>query len=257
MVSESAIVRAYDLIAPGYEAQLARNPVALEMRRRLHRHFDRVFYPGDRVLDFTAGTGIDALYLAARGISVTALDASPGMLAELTQHALQHGLSVNARVLAAERLAECEGKFDGAISTFGGLNTIDDPSRLARDLAGCVKPRGRVILHALNDFCLWQAVVRLMGRGGIRDGELRVGELCVQHRLLKPSQMRQAFALHFALRQVYGLSTISAPALVARTPRWAHLILQLDGAVGRWLVSAGDFFVMDLERREHDQGTRA
>ena len=36
-----------------HESQLAHNPVAVEMRRQRHGHFDRVFRPGDRILDFT------------------------------------------------------------------------------------------------------------------------------------------------------------------------------------------------------------
>ncbi len=248
MVKTPSIARAYDLIAPDYEAQLARNPLAVEMRRRLHRHFDRVFRPGDRVLDFTAGTGVDALYLAARGISVTALDASPGMLAELTRRAAQRGLAINVRVLAAEHLSEARATFDGAISTFGGLNTIDDLPRLAHDLAGCVKPQGRVILHALNAFCLWQAVTARLGRGGARDGLLHVGETHLRHRLFGPGELRKVFAPYFRLRRVYGLSVIAAPALVTRWPRRAHRILQLDAAIGTWLAGAGDFFVTDLER---------
>lgn len=253
---ESPIARAYDLIAPDYEAQLARNPVAVEMRRRLHRHFDRAFRPGDRVLDFTAGTGIDALYLAARGISVTALDASPGMLVELKRGAAPRGLAIDARVLAAERLSEAGSGFDGAISTFGGLNTIADMSRLACHLAGCVKPHGRVILHVLNAFCLWQAVTTALGRGGVRSGVLRVGETGIRHTLYRPGELGKVFAPYFRLRGVYGLSVIAAPAVVVRWPRWARRILQLDAAIGTRFAGAGDFFVMDLERRDESQRTR-
>jgi 2-polyprenyl-3-methyl-5-hydroxy-6-metoxy-1,4-benzoquinol methylase len=230
---------------------MARNPVAVEMRRQLHDHFDRVFRPGDRVLDLTAGTGADALYLAARGIAVTALDASPGMIAELTRHAAQRGLQVDARVLAAEDVRELDGRFDGAISTFGGLNTVEDLPRLAGDLAACVTPRGRVILHALNAFCLWQAAAQRLGRGGKRDGEMRVGKVCVQHKLYNPYVLwHEVFAPWFRLRKVYGLSVIAAPAVVTRWPRWAPLIWRLDHAVGQRLQAAGDFFVMDLERSD-------
>jgi SAM-dependent methyltransferase len=249
MVKELSVALAYDLIAPDYEAQMARNPVAVEMRRQLHEHMDRIFRPGDHVLDFTAGTGADALYLAQRGIAVTALDVSPGMIAELLRHAAGWGLRIDARVLDAEHLGDLAAKFDGAISTFGGLNTIDNLPRLGRDLATCVKPRGRVILHGLNAFCLWQAVAHRLGRGGHRDGQVRVGDVHVQHKLYRPNALwREAFSPWFRLRQVYGLSVIAAPAVVTRWSRWAPLICRLDRALGRWLIEAGDFIVMDLER---------
>ncbi len=254
MAKELFVARAYDLIAPEYEAQMAHNPGAVAMRRQLHEHFDTVFCPGDRVLDFTAGTGADALYLAARGIVVAALDVSPGMVAELSRHAADKRLRIDARVLDAEHLGELDAKFDGAISTFGGLNTIDDLPRLGRDLASCVKPHGRVILHALNAFCLWQALAQRLGRDGKRDGQVRVGEVHLKHHLYRPIALWHAvFSPWFKLRQVYGLSVIAAPAIVTRWSRWAPLICRLDRALGRWLIEAGDFFVMDLERL--DDGT--
>lgn len=251
MAQELSIARAYDLIAPEYEAQLARNPLAVGMRLELHQHFNQAFRLGDHILDFTAGTGVDALYLAARGITVTALDASPGMMAELLRHAADRGLRIDARVLDAEHLGELDGKFDGAISTFGGLNTIDDLPRLGRDLAACVKPHGRVILHALNAFCLWQALAQRLGRGGRRDGNVRVGHVYVAHQLYRPTPLcHEVFSPWFKLKQIYGLSVIAAPALFMRWPRWSRVIWRLDRAVGRRLIEAGDFFVMDLERSD-------
>ncbi len=235
-----SIARAYDAIAPEYDAQLARNPVAAEMRRQLHAHFARVFHPGDRVLDFTAGTGADALYLAARGIAVTALDASPGMIAELRRNAARRGVRIEARVLAAEHLSKLDAQFDGAISTFAGLNTIDDLPRLARDLAARVKPRGRVILHALSATCLWHRPSRFW----------KPGRSLVRHRLYNPFELRGAFIPYFGTREIYALSVIAAPAVVNRLPRVAPLIFRLDRALGKLFPARGDFFVLDLERAD-------
>ncbi len=237
---DASIARAYDAIAAEYDAQLARNPVAAEMRRQLHAHFDCVFRRGDCVLDFTAGTGADALYLAARGISVTALDASPGMIAELHRNAARRGVQVQARVLAAEHLSEFDAHFDGAISTFAGLNTIDDLPRLARDLAARVKPRGRVILHVLNATCLWHRPSRFW----------KPGKSLVPHRLYNPFEVSAAFIPYFSAREVYALSVIAAPAVVKRLPRVVPLIFRLDRMLGRLFPARGDFFVLDLERAD-------
>lgn len=245
---------AYDLIAADYDTQLARSPVAVAMRDELHVHMDRIFRPGDHVLDFTAGTGADALYLAERGIRITALDVSPAMIAELARKASERQLALEARILAAERLAELDACFDGAISTFAGLNTIEDLPRLARDLASHVRPGGRVLLHALNAFCFWQAVAHRLGRGGARTGEMHVGELRVRHRLWTLSTLQcEVFAPWFILRRAYALSVIAAPAIVTRWPRWAPLIFRLDRMVGRRFTESGDFIVLELVRRDIDQ----
>ncbi len=251
---EQEVARAYDAIAREYDAQLAQNPVALYMRARLHEHFARVFHPGDTILDLTAGTGSDACFLAARGIRVVALDASPGMIAELQRAAAQRGLTVETHVQPVEYLAQLElCDLDGAISTFGGLNTVRRMRRLARDLSSCLKPRGRVILHALNDFCFWQLLGQLAhGRLQVRRGtELHIGQAVMAHSLYNPFALwRDAFFRYFAPCEVYAQSVVAAPALVKRFPYAAGALFALDRIAGRVFPTAGDFFVMELEKRD-------
>jgi 2-polyprenyl-3-methyl-5-hydroxy-6-metoxy-1,4-benzoquinol methylase len=244
------IAVAYDAIAAEYDVQLERNPVAAYMRKRLHRHFAATFHPGDRVLDLTAGTGLDALFLAAQGIQVSALDVSSRMIAELQRNAAKSGLHIEARVLSAEYMDEPGGYYAGAISTFAGLNTIHDMPALAESLAHSLHPHGRVILHGLNEFCLWQAAANLLRRHADRDGMLRIGGEGVQHRLYAPLALwRQAFAPYFRLRQAYALSVVAAPPFIKRFPRIAPFVFQVDRLLGYAFPSSGDFFVLDLERR--------
>jgi 2-polyprenyl-3-methyl-5-hydroxy-6-metoxy-1,4-benzoquinol methylase len=250
MAANEPVGQAYDAIALDYETQMGKNPVAAYMRARLHEHFVRLFRRGDRLLDFTAGTGIDALFLAERGVQVTAVDVSPAMIAELKRNAAQRNLSVEVCVLDAERLGELSVTFDGAISTFAGLNTIGDMPRLAEALARAIRPGGHVVLHGLNRDCLWQAVgSRLRHRGG-RTVQMRIGGTAVTYSLYNPFALcRAAFASHFDLREAYGLSVVAAPAVVKRIPRGAPLVFWTDRVVGRMLPAAGDFFVLDLEKR--------
>src|ERR1700688_1905035 len=79
-ISTPAVRIAYDAIAGAYDAQVARSSW---VRARLWQRLDALFAPGARVLDATAGTGADALHLAARGVAVTACDLSPAMLERL------------------------------------------------------------------------------------------------------------------------------------------------------------------------------
>ena len=248
------IAQVYDALAPAYDSQLAENPVAQYMRTRLNEHFARIFHPGDRVLDLTAGTGVDACFLATRGIQMIALDASSGMIAELKRATHQRGLQVETHVLPVEHLAQLElCDLDGAISTFGGLNTVQGLPRLARDLASCLKPRGRVVFHALNDFCFWQTVRNLAhGRLRIaRESEIHLGSTTVSHRFYNPLALwRDAFARDFAPREVYALSVVAAPPLVKRFPPLAPTLFKLDRIAGRVFPLAGDFFVLDLEKSD-------
>ncbi len=248
--SSSPVAPAYDAIAPVYDAQLEQNPVAVYMRERLHQHLARVFQSGDRVLDFTAGTGTDACFLARRGVHMIALDVSPAMLVQARRAAESAGVKLDTRVLPAERLAELGLRnLDGAISTFGGLNTIADMPRLALDLSTCVRPGGRVILHALNRFCFWEwarghAADRYAGK------EVQIGQASVPHHFYNPLELQAIFAPYFNLRSAYALSVVAAPSLVRRLPSAAPMLFSLDQMVGRIFSAAGDFFVLELERRD-------
>ncbi len=248
------VARAYDALASEYDAQLEQNPVAREMRARLHAEFAQMFRAGDRVLDLTAGTGIDARFLAAHGVAIMAIDVSAGMITELQRAAAPDGLAIESRVLAAEDLSELKLKnLDGVISTFGGLNTIDDLPRLARDLNECLRPRGRVLLHALNSFCLWQWA-RGLKRGHPALSRRAVVDLSqdrIPHRFYNPYRLwRDAFAEFFGLQRVYAMSVLTAPPLVKKFPRAAPALFALDRFAGHLLPAAGDFFVMEMEKRD-------
>jgi SAM-dependent methyltransferase len=213
-----------------------------------------VFHPGDHVLDLTAGTGIDACFLAMCGINVIALDVSPGMMAELDRAVDRRGLQIETHVLPVEQLAQLElCDLDGAVSTFGGLNTLQSMPRLARDLVNCLKPGGRVIFHALNDFCFWQTV-RYLAHGHLqiaREPDLHLGSAVVAHSFYNPFALwRDAFARDFTPREVYALSVVAAPPLAKRFPRIAPTLFRLDRVAGLVFPAAGDFFVLDLERRD-------
>lgn len=234
--ADPVVARAYDAHAPEYDGILSRDGTAIYVRKQLHDHFARVFHPGERVLDLTAGTGDDACFLAVQGIEVLALDISPGMLGELRAKAARQNVRVEARVWPAERLSELEDKnFDGAISTFAGLNTIHDLPRLARELGLRVKPGGRVILHALSQF-----------RFGKRREDVNIGGHIVRHHYHDPFALwRESFAAYFSLREVYGLCILRRPSLARRF----RSLATMDRWIGRMWPAIGDWYVMDLEKR--------
>jgi SAM-dependent methyltransferase len=248
-VTSDSLRRAYDAIAPDYDEAMAAQPLTRWMRRVIWARLDGLFPPGARVLDLTAGTGVDACHLAGRGVAVTALDVSERMIDELRGRAAREGVTVDARVLPAERLTELDaGTFDGAFSTYAGLNTIADPARLAADLRAMLEPGAPVLLHALNRFCLWEEAAHLVLRRPTRPAEVRIANERVAHRYYSPRSLwRRSFARHFELRRAYALSVAVSPTL-ART-RLGRVLLPADRALGRVLPGAGHFFVLELEAR--------
>jgi SAM-dependent methyltransferase len=230
------------------------------MRRVLHAHYARLFAPGMRVLDVGCGTGIDTLALARRGVQVVAIDFSEAMIAQLRAK-LDGNTSVDARVLAIQELHKLRGeRFDGVISGFAGLSTVDDLRGFALDAAELTRPGGRLVLHLLNRFSLWEwlgyvarrdwPAARQVGRR--RSRAFTIGGRAVPHRLYFAADLyADVFAGRFALHDAYALGSVRPPHTVRRLPASLVQSLEwLDARAGRWplLRDAGRFFVLDLER---------
>jgi 2-polyprenyl-3-methyl-5-hydroxy-6-metoxy-1,4-benzoquinol methylase len=71
---------------------------------------------GAAVLDLGAGVGRHALALARQGFEVSALDAAPEGIAEITRIAAAEGLSVDARVGMMTALPYADASFDHVLS---------------------------------------------------------------------------------------------------------------------------------------------
>jgi SAM-dependent methyltransferase len=255
------IAAAYDGIAAGYDRLVAEDAW---MRECLWRHHRRVFRPGDRVLDVACGTGLDTLHLAARGVRMTGVDASPGMLAALQEKAAACGLAGRIETRAGDA-AGLEGwpagAFDGAISSFAGLNTVDLP-RFAAAAARVVRPGGRVVLHLLAPAGGWErlrlaaggrlAEARRLGRR--RELTVAIAGQPVRHALLPAADLyRRCFAPAFRLRRRYGLGWLWPRRISPLIPAVLRRPLaRLDALLGRcdpWRAWSR-FYVLDLERLE-------
>jgi ubiquinone/menaquinone biosynthesis C-methylase UbiE len=251
---------AYDAIAASYDAQVQGDAW---MREVLHRHYARLFRRGDRVLDVGCGTGIDAVFLAEGGVHVTAIDYSREMIAQLRTRVSTAGVAdlVDSRVMPIEELSRLVGtQYDGLISAFAGLSTLPDLRHFATDAAALVRPRGRVVLHMLNRFSLWEwlgyvshcnwPAARQVGR--LTSRQFTIGGRAVRHRLyFSHAAFRRYFERHFALRAAYGLGCLRPPHTVQRIPDGVVQRLErLDVRTAHWPLfqNAGRFFVLDLER---------
>lgn len=260
-MSQLDVASAYDTIAAEYDRAVQGDSW---MRQRLWEHFDRLFQPGQSVLDIACGTGIDALHLAEQGVAVTGFDASAGMVARLREKVVGRVLpgKISARVAAASELANWEPElFDGAISSFAGLSTEPNLVEVAFDVSRLLRPGSHFVVHLLNQFSLWEflgeitkgnwSAARNVGRARTRT--FVVGGRAVEHYLYEPDQAyQQIFFPWFVLRDVYALGVLRPPHTVNRVP--AKLVRRLE-RLERSLGSRapfrrfGRFFVLDLERR--------
>jgi ubiquinone/menaquinone biosynthesis C-methylase UbiE len=215
-----SVAEAYDAIAPEYDRQVDDDAW---MRRILWRQYAQAFRPGHHVLDVGCGTGTDAVFLARRGVRVTAIDISPAMIARAEGKVAGCGLSAGVRLAVLDigelgRLPADE--FDGIISSFAALNTLPTLTQFGADAARLLRPHGRMILHLLNGSSLhewaglmahgrWTEAWRL---GRRRERTFGVGGRPVRHYMPRAEEAYALyFAPHFRLHCARGLGIVRPP----------------------------------------------
>ncbi len=271
---ETQVSYPFDRVAESYDRAFTRTRLGLWLRAEVRAYLEASFRPGDHVLELGCGTGEDAIWLAQRGVHVTATDASQAML-EIARRKVK-AAGVEDRV-SLEHLDLAEAGdlvnpapnhpspfpiFDGAFANFGVLNCLADRRSVAQALARWVRPGGRVIFVVMGPLCLWEIAWHLVHgkartalrrwRSGV---EARVGN-GAKARVWYPSprRLRQEFAPHFRHLRTVGIGVLLPPSylghLVERWPRLFRALAGLDRRLGQgfpwaWL---GDHYLVVLER---------
>ena|SRR5579863_1121493 len=234
-----AYVAPFDAIADRYDETFTRSNIGRAQRASVWRELGKAFSSGDRVLEIGCGTGVDACFLAERGVKVLACDSSPQMIAVTTRRVKETGKqeTVHPRLLAAEDIASLRHSdfFDGAFSNFGALNCVQDLRQLATDLSILVRPGATALLCWMGRCCLWEITWYLaQGKPGKalrrfhREGvTARLGEGgSVRVRYPSVRLLAQTFAPEFQLKSVRGIG-VSVPPSYLET--WANRFPGLFG----------------------------
>ena len=149
----------FDAIAARYDETFTTSKIGCAQRAAVWKELEKAFRPGDSILEIGCGTGVDACFLAERGVTVVACDSSPQMLNFAIRRIRENGRdgSVRPHLLAAEDIASLRsGSFEGAFSNFGALNCVEDLRQFARDLALLLKPGGKALLCWMGPCCMWE-----------------------------------------------------------------------------------------------------
>jgi 2-polyprenyl-6-hydroxyphenyl methylase/3-demethylubiquinone-9 3-methyltransferase len=110
----------------------------------------RVGLAGRRVADVGCGGGLLAEGMARRGARVLGIDLSSEAVAVAKLHALETGVTVDYREMAAEALASAEpGAFD-LVTCLEMLEHVPDPAAVVAATARLVRPGGDVVFSTIN-----------------------------------------------------------------------------------------------------------
>ena len=113
--------------------------------------------PGDRVLDVGCGTGRHSIPLALRGMNITGLDLSEGMLAEARKYAGSKNARLELVQADASQFSFPE-EFDHAIclceGAVGLLGSDEDAGKrdlaVLQNISSSLKPGGKLLMTILN-----------------------------------------------------------------------------------------------------------
>lgn len=256
---------AFDGIAETYDDVFTRSSVGRAQRGAVWRAMNRVFFPGDHVLELNCGTGEDALHLARRGVSVVACDASAGMIAVAHRRkALEAaGLPVQFEVLRTENLALLRRylSFDGAFSNFSGLNCVVDLRPVALSLDALVKSGGRILICLSTRVCASEILLYLARRNTrkafrrVRGRAIaRLGGRSIHVRYPTIRQIQRAFAPSFVLSHVQAIGLFIPPSFAeswaAAHPRGLRRLAQIDRWLCDWPVlrGIGDHVLLEFRK---------
>jgi ubiquinone/menaquinone biosynthesis C-methylase UbiE len=262
-----AYVAPFDAIADRYDQTFTASRIGRAQRASVWRELGNAFRPGDRVLEIGCGTGVDACFLAERGVKVLACDSSAQMIAVTTRRVNETGKerSVHPWLLAAEDIASLRNSdlFDGAFSNFGALNCVQDLRQLAKDLAILLRPGATALLCWMGRYCLWE-ITWYLAHGKPSKALRRFHREGVTARLAEGASVRvfypsvrllaQTFAPEFQLKSVKGIGVLVPPSYLET---WANqfpglfgLSVRADSLMRRWpgIRTLADHILLEFRR---------
>lgn len=264
----------FDAIAKAYDQTFTNSQIGIAQRDAVWRELDATFRSGQQILEINCGSGVDAIQLAGRGVSVLACDSSPRMIEVARRRAAQAGYEhrVEFRVLATENIGTLgqgdePAQFDGVLSNFAGLNCVENLADVAAHLARLLRPGARAVLCLFGRFCLWE-ILWYMAHGRVDKAfrRFRTGGVLAhlndgaRVRVYYPSvrNITHALAPDFRLRSVKGIGVAVPPSYLEpsarRFPRALALLVQADRGIESCPVirSMADHVLLTFERTVSD-----
>ena len=264
---QQVIAAPFDAVAARYDETFTLSKIGQAQRAAVWRELAKTFNSGQRILEIGCGTGVDARFLAERGVRVVACDPSSQMIDVMMSRIQQSALQgfVQPCVLGAENLASLWSSeaFDGAFSNFGALNCVSDLRKLATDLAQLLKPGATALLCWMGPYCIWEMMwylahgnrrkaFRRFTAGGVI---AKIAEnACVHVHYPSFESIQRTFAPEFTVRSVQGVGVAVPPSYCESwAGRHSHLLeffSKVDSQLGRCpgIRLLGDHVLVSMQR---------
>ena len=258
----------FDSIASSYDDTFTDTLVGQYQRAVVSDVLKQRFQEGMRLLEVGCGTGVDSVFLAQRGVRVTAIDASPRMVDIARQRVEEAGLHnlVNLKVCTAEEIVNDPPveRFEGVFSNFGVLNCLDSPNLIGTLTDNCLKPGGYAVFCLLGRWCVWEIaahLARLRIRTAFRrlqrnGADVAVGDSSVHVIYPGPQTVIDVCRPHCIHLGTTGVGVFIPPSylnpMVQRFPRSFRFLRSVDAHISRLPLfnHLGDHYCLELQRRK-------
>ncbi len=253
----------FDAAAQTYDKDFTYTQLGLWLREIVRDHLP--FKPGDHILEIGCGTGEDAIWLAQKGIHVTATDAARQMLAETDQKARDRGLDKFLQVeqLDVNQLMPLSHRhFDGVLSNFGVVNCAVNRRALADYLADYLPQGAKVVIVMMNPLCAWEigwymlhaqprtAFRRLRANRGLSAHAGGGSNVQVWYPTAK--QLQKEFKPAFDHVKTVGVGAFLPPSylehIVRRYPAVFQHLASIDRRYSRFLSLINDHYLITFKR---------
>jgi ubiquinone/menaquinone biosynthesis C-methylase UbiE len=236
---------AFSLQSEFFDDYEEHNDILKWMRSITREHVLKYLKNGDKILELNAGTGLDAVYFASRGFNVHAIDISAGMIDKLKLKVNTLGLQnkITYQLLSFTELHELTGQsFDYIFSNFGGLNCVDNLTKVTRYFRYILNPGCRVTFVIMPRVCPWEIALMLKGNFRIAFRRLHQGGVNANIEGVKfptyyhgLSDIKKTLGPDFRLIESRGLASLSPPPYMENFPRrhskLYHHLINLDERV--------------------------
>ncbi|MCS3800565.1 class I SAM-dependent methyltransferase [Niastella sp. OAS944] len=160
----------FDVLAGGYNAGFVESLTGSAQRRTTYKWLRPMLAnkPNMQLLEINCGTGADAFWMAQKGHTVTATDASPAMIEQAQRKAVLTPAPNQPvfQTCAFDQLQTTFSgrQFDGIVSNFAGLNCVSPMAMtgLAKQFYQLLKPGGQFAVVLFGKCCLWETMYYLL-----------------------------------------------------------------------------------------------
>jgi ubiquinone/menaquinone biosynthesis C-methylase UbiE len=257
----------FDAVAEEYDRKFTESQIGRAQRASVWKELAKTFRSGDRILEIGCGTGVDACFLANRGVRVFACDNSRAMIEVANRRITQANKSsfVHLRTLAAEDLARLGGEpcFDGTFSNFGALNCVEDLRGVAINLARLLRPGATAMLCMMGRHCAWE-LAWYLAHGNPQKAFRRISRGKIIARLAPEATVRvhypsvnsviRLFSPEFRLKAWKGIGITIPPSylesVVNRYPWRVRWMMRADSLFENTPIARGlaDHVLLTFER---------